>query len=130
MYEKLRSSDEATVSTSPNSLASFSALRAHTPVLTYPAFFSSRLNGTMQNCMLAPPPRNRTLYPCGIPSSSRNRATASSSTASKSLLRCDISSTDRPIPFKSSTACAALSIAGRGRIDGPAEKLCFFMIVR
>ena len=82
----------------------------------------------MQNSKLAPPPRNRTLYPSGISSSSFINASASSITGWKSLLRWLISIKERPQLLNSRHASAVALITSLGNIDGPALKLYFFII--
>jgi hypothetical protein len=54
------------------------------------------------------------------PKSSNTNALASSITATKSLLRCEISKIDNPELLKSKIACADFSKTSCGRIHGPA----------
>lgn len=53
---------------------------------------------------------------------------ASAITFSKSFVRCEIESRERPEPLKSTIAFAAFWMTSSARIEGPALKLCFFII--
>ena len=67
-----------------------------------------------------PPPSQRTSNPAGMSRSSFTKAVASSITAWNSLLRCETSRTDRPVPAKLRIASAVFWIVYSLRIEGPA----------
>ena len=79
--------------------------------------------------MLAPPCKNKTEYPLGTFKSSFTNAIALSITATKGLLLCEISIKDKLSSLKLSTAAEACFKTSCGSMQGPAEKLCFFIII-
>ena len=65
----------------------------------------------------------------GMLSSSRKSESASSITASKAGVRCEIERIERPLPLKSKTASAAFLITTSGKTEGTALKLCFTIVL-